>query len=168
METVTGQATFREVLGHFASGVTVVTTSCAGTVHGMTATAFASLSLEPLLVLVCVNRRARFHRLVLESKTFAITLLAEQQHELASWFASSKRPVGGDEFGRTAWRPAPVSNAPILEGGLGYLDCELSDLHSGGDHSILVGQVRDLGLLGGRTAPLLWYQGTFGRLDAAR
>jgi len=163
--TATSRARFREVLGHFASGVTVVTAACGDVVHGMTATAFASLSLDPLMVLICVNQEARLHRLVLESRSFAVTMLSERQHELSSWFALRRRPLGADEFAGCAWRPAAVSRAPVLEGGLGYLDCALTDIHAAGDHSILVGRVEDLGLFEEPAAPLLWYRGGYRRLE---
>lgn len=155
-------AEFRRIVGQFATGVTVVTTGIEGTIHGMTANAFASLSLDPPMVLVCVDLDAGLHELLPQSRTFAVNVLAEGQEDLSRWFASKRRPEGYDQFDGITWWPSPVTGSPLLEGGLVYLDCEVADILKGGDHSIFLGGVRDLGELGGK-APLLWYEGSYYR-----
>src|SRR5687768_3706866 len=97
----------------FATGVTVVTTNVDGILHGMTANAFASVSLDPLLVLVCVDREAGMHGLLPAAQAFAVTILAAEQEELSAWFASSERPQGEGQFEGVAWDPAPASGSPI-------------------------------------------------------
>jgi flavin reductase len=157
---------FREALGLFATGVTVVTATDGDVLHGMTANAFASLSLEPLLVLVCVDRAAGLHELLPAAESFAVTVLADDQVDEAVWFAAPRRPSGRDQFDGVAWRPAPVSGAPVLEHGLAFVDCRLGDMHEGGDHSIVVGEVVELGLL--RVAdPLLFYAGEYRRVSGS-
>lgn len=170
---VTAEA-FRRTLASFATGVTVVTTAVEGVLHGMTANAFTSVSLDPLLVLVCVNRKAGMHALLSRTGAFAVTMLAADQVELSRWFATSRRPGGVDQFHGVAWHPAPVTGCPVLSEGLAFLDCYVADVHSGGDHSIFLGEVADLGRLGetpGATngdtparRPLIWYGGGYHRL----
>lgn len=155
--------TFRATMGLFATGVTVVSTTVGGVLHGMTASAFASVSIDPLLVLVCVDRRAGLHDLVLESRAFAVTVLAADQEEESVWFASPRRPGGRDQFDHVAWWPAPVSGSPVLERGLGWLDCRLAEAHGAGDHSIFVAEPVGVGRL--RDAePLLYFRGGYRRM----
>jgi flavin reductase len=157
---------FRNAVGLFATGVTVVSTSYQDVLHGMTANAFTSVSLDPLLVLVCVDREAGLHDLLPAAKTFAVTVLADDQEDEAVWFASPRRPAGRDQFDGVRWRPAPATGSPVLEGGLAFLDCRLAEMHEGGDHSIFLGEVVDLGLL--RDAdPLLFYAGRYRSLRRA-
>jgi len=157
---VTTPEEFRRIMGRFASGVAVVTTAGGGRSHGMTATSFTSLSLDPLLVLVCVQRSARFHDLVMETKVFAVTVLAENQAHLSAAFAS-REATGWAKFDQCSWYPGPVSKAPVLNGGLAFLDCVVTDCHVGGDHSIIVGRVDELGVLNEAGTPLLWFEGTY-------
>ncbi len=157
---------FRRTVGMFATGVTVVTTNVDGVLHGMTANAFASLSLDPLLVLVCVDKDASMHGLLPEAKGFAVTILAAEQEELSSWFASADRPRGVDQFAAVAWDPAPVTRAPVLCDGVAYVDCHVRERHEGGDHSIFIGDVLDLGVLRPDADPLLYYGGRYRRLVA--
>lgn len=153
-------AAFRRAVGRFASGVTVVTTVVDGVPHGMTANAFSSLSLDPLLVLVCVDRTAGLHALVERAGQFAVTVLAEDQEPESRWFASRWRPGGAGQFDEVDWRPGPVTGAPVLTGGLVYMECRLAATHPGGDHSIFVGEVLGFGDLAGE-APLIWYRGGY-------
>lgn len=157
---------FRRTLGTFATGITVVSATADGVLHGMTANAFSSVSLDPPLVLVCVGHNAGLHDLVLEAaKAFAVTMLAADQERESVWFASARRPSGREQFEDVPWWPAPVSGSPVLERGIAWLDCRLHDAHEGGDHSIFVGEVLDVGTL--RDAdPLLYYRGRYRRLPA--
>jgi sarcosine oxidase, subunit beta len=155
---------FRDAVGLFATGVTVVATTLQDVLHGMTANAFASVSLDPLLILVCVEREAGLHDLVATAKTFAVTVLAEDQVDDAVWFASPRRPSGRDQFDGVPWLPGPVTGSPVLEEGIAFLDCRLAELHDGGDHSIFLGEVVDVGLLR-QAQPLLFYAGEYHRVE---
>lgn len=160
MSTGVDTAAFRRTVARFATGVTVVTTVVDGVAHGMTANAFSSLSLDPLLVLVCVDRSAGLHDRVTRAGIFAISVLSGDQEALSRRFAA--RHAAGEEgqFDGLATSPAPVTGAPLLAGGLVYVDCRLSAVHPGGDHSIFVGEVLAVGELGG-AGPLLWYEGAY-------
>jgi flavin reductase len=161
------QEEFRRTLGLFATGVTVVTTRYDDILHGMTVNAFASLSLDPALVLVCVDLDARMHELLPRSETFAVTVLAAEQEELSQWFAYSRRPSGQDQFDTVDWRPAPGSGNPILVDGLAWADCRVTEMHEGGDHSIFLGEVLDLGALHDAD-PLVFFGGRYHRLVTTR
>jgi flavin reductase len=154
---------FRRAMGRFTTGVTVVTTVVDDRLHGMTANAFASVSLDPLLVLVCVDRESGLHDLLPRSKVFAVTVLGSQQEDLSVWFADRDRPSGTAQFEGVHWSPAPVSGCPVLRGGLAFLDCRVTEIHAGGDHSIFLGEVLDVGELEA-TEPLLYYDGGYHRL----
>ncbi len=148
----------------FATGVTVVTTNVGGVVHGMTANAFASVSLDPLLVLVCVDRQASMHGLLPQAEGFAVTILSAEQQRLSGWFASGERPTGEDQFAGISWHPAPVTGCPVLSEGVAFVDCLVHERHEGGDHSIFLGRVVDLGALRTDVDPLLFYAGAYRRL----
>jgi flavin reductase len=151
---------YRSTLGLFATGVTIVTTCHEDMLHGMTANAFASVSIDPFLVLVCVDREAGLHSLLPETGTFAVTVLSAEQQQESIWFASPDRHEGPDQFTDVDWKPAPVSGCPILTRGVAYLDCRVTEVHAGGDHSIFLGEVVDLGTLDGRD-PLLFFGGGY-------
>ncbi len=151
---------FRRIMGLFTTGVTVVTTCYEDILHGMTANAFASVSLDPLLVLVCVDREAGLHSLLPESKRFAVTVLSAEQERESLWFASPRRPSGTDQFDDVEWQPSPVNGCPVLTRGVGYLDCRVTEVHEGGDHSIFIGEVLAVGALEG-TDPLVYFGGAY-------
>lgn len=126
---------YRDALRHFASGVTVISTlDSAGRVHGMTATAFSSLSLRPPLVLVAVDRRARCHRQVITTRQFGVSILHSRQEDLSRHFGG--RPLDGHQptFSR-------LDGAPVLEDAMVTLACTLDSTLEGGDHTIFVGLV---------------------------
>lgn len=130
----------RAVLGRFATGVIVL--AAAGKVPcGMTANAFTSVSLDPPLVLVCVNRNASIHQAVLESRSFAVSMLSARQEHVARYFADHSRPRGSAEFAAVDWSPAPRTGAPVLHGALAWVDCSLAAAYDGGDHAIFLGSV---------------------------
>jgi flavin reductase (DIM6/NTAB) family NADH-FMN oxidoreductase RutF len=155
---------FRRTMSAFTTGVTVVTTRSGDVLHGMTANAFASVSLDPPLVLVCIDVTAGLHELLDETGEFAVTILSAEQAELSVWFASRRRPHGQDQFAGVPWRPAPVSGAPVLLDGIAFLDCRVTEVYEGGDHSIFLGEVIELGDLRRDADPLLWYGSTYHRL----
>lgn len=136
---------FREVAGRFATGVTVVTTVGEGVVRGMTVNAFTSVSLEPLLVLVSVDRQASMHELIQRHGVFAVTVLSAAQETLSRYFASPGRAEGAAQFADVGCEAAPSSGSPVLRGGLAWFDCRLADVHAAGDHSLFVGEVVAMG-----------------------
>jgi flavin reductase (DIM6/NTAB) family NADH-FMN oxidoreductase RutF len=149
---------YREAIGHFATGVAVVTAHGAEGPAGMTANALCSLSLDPLLLLVCFARSARTLPLVQASQRFAVNVLRHEQHVLSGVFAS-KAPER-EKFEGVPWRLH--EGAPVLEEALAWLVCELRESHAGGDHTICVGSVIDLHYGAGQ--PLVWYRGRYGTL----
>jgi flavin reductase (DIM6/NTAB) family NADH-FMN oxidoreductase RutF len=130
----------RHVMGHFASGVTIVTALRHGVRHGMTATAVCSVSLEPPLVLVCVSKQSRFHQAITEAEAWCMSLLAADQEPLARHFSNRGRDLL-TQFDHVPHQRAEVSGAPRLDGALAWLECTTYGQHDGGDHTIVVGQV---------------------------
>jgi flavin reductase (DIM6/NTAB) family NADH-FMN oxidoreductase RutF len=154
--TLTGEE-FRRALGHFATGVTVVTVRRSQeSIHGMTANAFTSVSLEPPLVLVCVDHRARSHPLLLEQKCFGINVLREDQEPLARYLDHETAGRLGVEYATSE------RGTPLLKDCLARLDCTLVATHEGGDHTLFVGRVEQANTGTGR--PLLWWPGGSGHL----
>jgi flavin reductase (DIM6/NTAB) family NADH-FMN oxidoreductase RutF len=146
---------FREVFGRFATGVAVITSAGPAGAGGMTANALCSLSLDPLLALVCFENGARTLPIVREAGRFAVNVLASHQEDLAGVFAS-KLPEA-EKLEGVAHRLE--CGVPIIEGSLAWAACELRELIAGGDHTIGIGEVIALGLGGGE--PLLWYGGRY-------
>jgi flavin reductase (DIM6/NTAB) family NADH-FMN oxidoreductase RutF len=146
---------FREVFGRFATGVAVITAAGADGSGGMTANALCSLSLDPLLALVCFENRARTLPIVRDAGRFGVNLLATEQEDIAGVFASklpeAEKLVGVDH--------RLERGVPIIEGALAWATCELRELIAGGDHTIAIGEVKGLGL--GDGEPLLWYSGQY-------
>ena len=156
---------YRDVIGRFATGVTVVAAQEDGRTHGMTASSVTSVSLDPLLVLVCVGKSAAIHELMLRTGSFAVSILADGQQELAAFFSTQDRDDSA--MGGFPYRAAG-SGSPILDGALGWLDCRLWQQYDGGDHTIVVGEVTGLELSTPNGAPLLFYAGGYRDIGAAR
>jgi flavin reductase (DIM6/NTAB) family NADH-FMN oxidoreductase RutF len=156
-------ADFRRAAGQFASGIVVVTT---GTGHAMTVSAFASVSLDPPLVLFCAEKIARFHDAVLAEGSWAVSILAEDDEKTARWLATRGRPLAGQLDG-LAHHPGPVTGAPVLDDALATLECRTTAVHDGGDHSIVVGRVAAVtGPKGpGSHGPMVHYAGGYRRLE---
>jgi 3-hydroxy-9,10-secoandrosta-1,3,5(10)-triene-9,17-dione monooxygenase reductase component len=123
-------------MGQFATGVTVITVQHGDHIHGMTANAFSSVSLDPPLVLFCVTRTARMARLVQEAAGFAINILAEHQQEVSRQFAGSRKD---DPDRAVSLQRGPI--APLIEGSMAAVSCTTEAIHDGGDHWIVVGRV---------------------------
>ena len=150
---------FREVFGRFATGVAVITSAGSTGAGGMTANALCSLSLDPLLALVCFENQARTLPIVREAARFAVNVLSAGQEDLAAVFAS-KLP----ESEKLEAVPHRLEHElPIIDGTLAWAACELRELIAGGDHTIAIGKVVELGL--GDGEPLLWYAGQLPRLE---
>jgi flavin reductase (DIM6/NTAB) family NADH-FMN oxidoreductase RutF len=156
------QAEFRKAMGSFATGVTVITVDHEGEVHGMTANAFTSVSLDPLLVLVCVDHRARTHAHLHAKKRFGVNVLAENQQVISEYYA---RPVAthehaeeeaGARFDRT------TLGTPVLHGALAYLECRLHSVQDAGDHTIFIAEVEDVVVRVGD--PLLYFRGDYRKI----
>jgi 3-hydroxy-9,10-secoandrosta-1,3,5(10)-triene-9,17-dione monooxygenase reductase component len=153
---------FRDVLGSFASGVTVITTDGAAGPYALTANAFSSLSLDPPLVLVCVAKSGRAIERLTGNGVFAVNILSGDQVAMSQYFASRDRARDASMLSDIAHRVG-ASQAAILDGVVGYVDCRLAASHDAGDHVILVGEVLDLGKSeAGR--PLVFYQGKYREL----
>lgn len=152
---------FKKALGQFASGITVVTTlDAGGSPRGLTVSAFCSLSLEPPLVLVCVDARSEASGGFEASSVFGVSVLAEDQEEVSRRFAQA-----GDRFGGADIETGRLG-VPLVKGALAQIECRLRAAHEGGDHTIYVGEVVHLAVSPGR--PLLYHGGAYGRLEAGQ
>jgi flavin reductase (DIM6/NTAB) family NADH-FMN oxidoreductase RutF len=149
---------FRLTMGQLATGVTVVTVrDGAGLAHGMTASSVASLSLAPPMLLVCIDRDAAIHGMIVGAPEFGITILSADQEEVARRFADRDRHAFAD--GEWATSPAGL---PLLAGGLAHLDCRRSAVYDGGDHSIVTGTVEWAEVR--EAAPLCYFRSRYGRI----
>ncbi len=148
---------FKATMGRFASGVTVVTTRLGGLRAGLTVNAFCSLSLEPPLVLICVDRASRVHDVLVQAGIFAVNILTAGQEEVSRCFAGQSERRWQD-FCDCATHTV-ATGAPVLDQALGFVDCRVTDVFPGGDHSVIVGRVEALGARAGE--PLLYYRGRY-------
>jgi flavin reductase (DIM6/NTAB) family NADH-FMN oxidoreductase RutF len=150
------QARFREVLGHFATGMTIVTALEDGEPVGFTCQAFAALSLDPPMVILAPARSSTSWPRIAKAGAFCVNILEEHQEALSRTFAVS----GGDKFDGVGWTPG-VTGAPVLEGSLAVIECRLGEIFDGGDHELVTGLVVAMEV--GEGAPLLFYRSGFGR-----
>ena len=152
-------STFRSVLGRFASGVTVATVRAPdGTDHGMTVSAFCSLSLQPPLVLMCIAHDAAMHAVLDGASHFAINILAAGQEAVARRFAEHL----DDRFDGIGYERG-ATGAAILRGVLAFLECRLTERHTAGDHTIVIGEV--IAAEASADRPLLYYRGGYAQLE---
>lgn len=156
-------AEFRRVLGHFASGVTLVTTVDASGPTGFACQSFASLSLDPPLVAFMVARTSSTWPRIAAAGTFCVNVLGADQGPLCRAFAVS----GADKFAGVPWTPTPVTGSPRLPSVPAWIDCTITTVHTGGDHLIVVGRVESLGAERDDAEPLLFHRGRFGRFSGA-
>ena len=157
-------AAFRLAAGRFPAGIVVVSAALDGVPHIMTVSAFTSVSLDPLLVLFCAEKIARFHDAVLAAGSWAVSVLDEDSEKISRWLSTRGRPLAG-QLDEVPHHPGPLTGAPILDRALSALECRTTAVHDGGDHSIVVGEV--IGVAGPRSPgrPLLYYAGRYRRLD---
>lgn len=155
-------ARFRQVLGHFCTGVTIIAAiDPTGTPAGFTAQSFTSISLDPPLVSFSASTSSSTWPKIQAAGQFCVSILAEDQEVLCRTFASS----GIDKFKGVGWWPAPSTGSPVMLDALAWVDCRVEEVHPAGDHVIVVGRV--LGLKVQREGkPLLFYRGGFGRFEA--
>jgi flavin reductase (DIM6/NTAB) family NADH-FMN oxidoreductase RutF len=148
------EARFRQVMGHFASGVTVVTTRAGGDPFGMTVASFASLSLRPQLVLVCIEKGVRTHDAIAAAGRFAVNILGDHQEEVSRVFASRS----DEKFSAVATIEGSLG-VPLLEGAIASIECTVTAQLPGGDHTIFVGEVADARTSEGE--PLLYFRSSY-------
>lgn len=153
---------FRRVLGHFATGVTVITVRDPdGRPTGLTASAFTSVSLEPPLILVCVDHKAQSYPSLIVSKTFAVNILSLEQEAISRRFATTKIE---NKFEGVAFTLSALG-LPLIDSALAQLECATVNIYPEGDHSIFVGRVERVGSNSG--LPLVYYRGRYDRLSGA-
>lgn len=154
-------ATYRQIVGCFATGVTVVTTALDGRLHGITANALTSVSLEPLLLLICVDKAAHAHAEVEQAGRFAVNILSAEQEDLSRLFATTGEPEEGRLRG--AGFSLSAGGLPVLDGSLAYLECRVTDRCAGGDHTIFIAAV-EAGAALRDAPPLVYYRAAYRRL----
>ena len=152
---------FRDALRHFPSGVTIVTMRAGAQVHGLTVSAFASVSPEPPLVLIMIDHRHRAHQILeADGAVFAVNVLAADQTELSNRFAWVKTE---DRFAEGRWATAETG-APVLEDALAWLDCTIHSRARAGTHTIYVGEVQAVGVPRPDDEPLVYWNRGYRRL----
>ncbi|MEX6504060.1 flavin reductase family protein [Pseudomonas zhanjiangensis] len=155
-------AVYKQVMGSFPSGVTVITTlNDEGEIVGLTASAFSSLSMDPALVLFCPNYSSDSYPSLIARKKFAIHLLTAEQKQEAYAFASK----GKDKARGIEWRLSELGN-PLLSNATAIIECELWREYEGGDHAIMVGAVKNLIVPPQQVAPMIYCHGKMGALPA--
>lgn len=157
--TAIDTAHFKEVLGHFATGLTIVTAMAHGLPVGFTCQAFNALSLEPPLVALAPSKSSTSWPRMREAGAFCVNILADGQEALCRAFAAP----GADKFRGVGWTQGSTG-APVLNGVLASIDCSLEVIHDAGDHELVIGRVVDLAI--GEGTPLLYYRGGFGSFSA--
>jgi flavin reductase (DIM6/NTAB) family NADH-FMN oxidoreductase RutF len=155
---------FRTAMGRFPTGVTVLSTYAGDTPLVMTASSFTSVSLDPLLVLVCVARSTRFHPAVLESGRWGVSFLAAHQEAMSRRFAVHGRDLD-ESLEDVPTHAGPATGVPLLDGSLVLLECRTTAVHPGGDHTIVVGEVVGLEVGADPTPALVWHRGDYRVLD---
>ena len=151
---------YRRVVGRFATGVTIITTVVDGEHHAMTCNSFTSVSLDPVLVLFCAEKIARFHDPVLSAGSFAVSVLAQGQEDVSRRFAVRGRPLE-DQFSGLPHTHGPVTGAVVLDGALAALECRTASTTDAGDHTVVIGEVVGLQVPNPAGDPLLYYEGRY-------
>ncbi len=156
---------FRKAMGCFATGVTIITVDQEGEVHGMTANAFTAVSLDPVLVLVCADHRARTHTHPHTRKRFGVNVLRRDQQTVSEYYARAEEThqhpeAAGAHFDHTE------QGTPVLRGALAYLECRLHTTQPAGDHTIFIAEVEDVVVREGE--PLLYFRSQYRDIEAVR
>ncbi len=157
--------TYRNTIGLFASGVTIITTRLGDVIHGMTANAVSSVSLDPTLLLICIDRRARLHNLIQEAGAFAVNILASDQEALSGHFAGRGKDGALPPSLRFVYGPeGDDGGVPTIAGCLAAIRCAVEVAYEGGDHTILLGRVTELRHGPPGASPLVWFSGHYRHL----
>lgn len=147
--------TFRNAMGKFATGVTVITTELNGEVHGMTANAFMSVSLNPKLVVISIGEKAKMLNKINESGKFAVNILGDDQKEVSMQFAGQLKEQFNVEFEQ-------LGELPVVKNSLANIACKIHSRQAAGDHTLFIGEVTDIVLREG--APLTFFEGKYGQI----
>jgi flavin reductase (DIM6/NTAB) family NADH-FMN oxidoreductase RutF len=154
---------FRRAMGRFATGVTMLTTRSRDVDYAMTASALTSVSLDPLLLLVCIEREARFHDTVLDAGVWGISVLSAADRSTADWLATRGRPLPG-QLDRIPHHHGPRTGVALLDGALSTFECRTTAVHPAGDHSIVVGEVVSATSATHSGEALVYYRARYGTL----
>ncbi|WP_446664740.1 flavin reductase family protein [Flexivirga sp. B27] len=152
---------YRQVMGRFATGVSVVSTRIGQIDHAMTVNALMSVSLEPLLMVISVEREARFHDAVLDAGAWGVSLLPESERKTAAWLATRGRPLHG-QLDRVPHHHGEHTGMALLDNALGTLECTTHDTVVAGDHTLVIGNVRSVSITERPGDALIYYRGAFG------
>lgn len=157
---------YRRVVGHFVTGVTIVTTydAAAERHHAMTVNSFASVSLDPVLVLFCAEKAARFHGAVLAAGRWGVSVLGADQADVSAWFATRGRPLEGQLDGYK-WSTGPLTGAALFDEAIATLECRTWATYDGGDHTVILGTVLAATAAELSAPPLLFYDGDYRGLE---
>lgn len=155
---------YRRIIGRLASGVTVVTTREGSLDHAMTANAIVSVSLDPVLMLVSVEREARFHDAVIDAGFWGVSILDEHGRSAAAWLSSRGRPLHG-QLDRVPHSRGPATGVALLDDSLAQLELRTVDTHRAGDHTLVIGTVISMEALDRGGDALTYYRGQFGTLQ---
>ncbi|HHU08833.1 MAG TPA: flavin reductase [Intrasporangiaceae bacterium] len=156
---------FKRALGRYATGVVVVSAHSAGHDHAMTANSFTAVSLDPPLVLFCVEQDARFHDAVQDAGVFGVSVLAAEHRSIATWLSTPGRPLIGQLT--TVPHTRGPNDCVLISGALAHLECEIRDVHAAGDHSIVVGEVIHLTASDDPPPALLYYRSRYASTPGA-
>ena len=151
---------YRDAISRFPTGVTVVTAHVGARHHGMTANSLTSVSLDPVLVLICVDRSARLHELILAAGEWAVSVLAADQEHVSRLFAEPGRP-SGETIRAVPHHYGQLTGAMLLDDALATFECRTVAAHGGGDHTMLLGEVLSLALPHPDAHPLVYYRGGY-------
>lgn len=158
---------FRIVMGHFATGVTVVTTSFDGAPRGITVNALSSVSLDPPLVMVALDRRRFITPMVHATRRYAVNVLGEHQQALSDCFAGAAVTPNRDAFCGASSTPGPILGQPLLAGAIATLECSVVDTFPVGDHDLFIGLVEGVTNPAQHPMPLLYYRRHYLRIERA-
>ena len=159
-----GPDRYREVMGHFATGISVVTALEGSRPHGITVNAFSSVSLDPALVMVALDRRRYITPIVRAAGRYAVNVLGADQQALSDCFAHAPVSPGREAFCGAAWQPGP-NGLPLIDGSIATLECTIVETFSAGDHDLFIGRVDSLAQHDGDVAPLLYYRRRYLRVE---
>lgn len=155
---------FRQVMGHFATGISVVTTFDADRPQGITVNAFSSVSLEPPLVMIALDRDRFITPMVRGAGRYAVSILGTNQQALSDCFAHAPVSPGREDFCGAAWHPGPTG-LPLIDGSIATLECTVVETFSAGDHDLFIGRVDSLDQHGEGEAPLLYFRRHYLRIQ---